>query len=77
MKALLTALLVGSLSLAFTVPASAHKSKKYYYTHKYKKYKTHKCKTRSVRAPYTAVDVKTKCRQVHVRVPYYNRVIRW
>jgi hypothetical protein len=30
-----------------------------------------------VRAPPTAVDVDTKRRWVHIRVPYYNHVIRW
>jgi hypothetical protein len=35
-------------------------------------------KTRvKVRAPYTKVDVDTKRRHVRIRVPYYNRDIRW
>ena len=72
-------LLVGGFALTLAVPASAHKAKRHYHGETSKKnhhYNGDRVKVR-VRAPYTAVDVNTKRRRVHIRVPYYNRVIRW
>ena len=71
-------LLLGGLPLALAVSASAHKAKGYYYNTTSKKHHHHLEGTKvRVRAPYTAVDVNTKRRRVHIRVPYYNRIIRW
>ena len=71
-------LLAGSFSLTLAVSASAHKAKGHYYSTTSKKHHHHLEGTKvRVRAPYTAVDVNTKRRRVHIRVPYYNRVIRW
>jgi LmbE family N-acetylglucosaminyl deacetylase len=65
--------------MALAVTASAHKSKRHYYgTNSDKNHNDDRKRTKvRVRAPYTAVDVNTKRRRVHIRVPYYNRVIRW
>ncbi len=71
-------LLLGGLPLTLAVSASAHKSTRHYYGATSDKHHHHRERTKvRVRAPYTAVDVNTKRRRVHIRVPYYNRVIRW
>lgn len=73
-------LLLGGLPAALAVPASAHKGKRYDHGATGDKHHHHHHRERTkvrVRAPYTAVDVDTKRRRVHIRVPYYNRVIRW
>ena len=71
-------LLAGGFALTLAVPAAAHKAKGHYYSTTSKQHYHHRGRTKvRVRAPYTAVDVNTKRRRVHIRVPYYNRVIRW
>jgi hypothetical protein len=74
-------LLLGGLPVALAVPASAHKAKRYddgVTSEKHHQHHHHRERTKvRVRAPYTAVDVDTTRRRVHIRVPYYNRVIRW
>ena len=71
-------LLLGGLPLTLAVPASAHEAKRHYYSTTSKKHHHRRGRTTvRVRAPYTAVDVNTRRRRVHIRVPYYNRVIRW
>ena len=74
-------LVMGGLALTLAGPASAHKVNRYDHGATGEKHHRHHhhhelTKVR-VRAPYTAVDVDTKRRRVHIRVPYYNRVIRW
>ena len=71
-------LLLGGLPLTLAVSASAHTSNRHYYGATSANHPPHRDRTKvRVRAPYTAVDVNTKRRRVHIRVPYYNRVIRW
>jgi hypothetical protein len=72
-------ILIGGFPLTLAVPASAHKAKRHYDGEIRKNHHhDHRGRTKvRVRAPYTAVDVNTKRRRVHIRVPYYNRVIRW
>jgi len=71
-------LLAGGFALTLAAPATAHKAERYYQDTTSRKYHHRRGRTKvRVRAPYTAVDVNTKRRRVHIRVPYYNRVIRW
>ena len=73
-----TILLAGGFALTLAAPATAHKAKGHYYSTTSKKHHHHRGRTKvRVRAPYTAVDVNTERRRVQIRVPYYNRVIRW
>ena len=72
-------LLMGGFTLTLVGAASAHKAKRYDHgaiSEKHHHHHRERTKVR-VRAPYTAVHVDTKRRRVHIRVPYYNRVIRW
>jgi hypothetical protein len=78
MRTVLTAATLATATLLLTLPATAHKSKRDSYSSKTTKH-DHERRHRKVRvrAPYTAVDVNTKRRQVHIRAPGYNQVIRW
>jgi hypothetical protein len=72
-------LLMGGFTLTLAFPALAHEPKRHNHgATSEKHHDDHRERTKvRVRAPHTTVDVDTKRRRVHIRVPYYNRVIRW
>jgi hypothetical protein len=71
--------LLGGFLVTLAVPAVADEATRHdpsATSDKYDQHHRERTKVR-VRAPYTAVDVDTKRRRVHIRVPYYDRIIRW